>query len=400
MLIELRDIHKHYGTIKANNGVSLSVSPGSIHGILGENGAGKSTLMKILSGYSRKTRGSIIIDGAPISFRDPSDSTRQGIGMLYQDPLDFPHLSVVENFMLGQNKGIRDRRSEFREKFEGISQSFNFDLDPDSKVESLTIGERQQLEILRLLALGVQVLILDEPTTGISDIQKKILFTALKKLTSEGKSVVLVSHKLEDIETLCDKVTVLRNGAVAGEMEKPFITNKLLAMMFGTQPVFQSWPGIHYGEAVLSMKGVSASAGKACLRDCDIVIQQGEVVGLAGLEGSGQGLFLRVASGLQPLSGGEIQLKGKKMAGKDYHVFKQHGVTFLPSSRLEEGLIPDLSIVEHFALQKSQKSLIVKMKEALEAAEEKIDIKAHEAHSEDDHEHESHDEENHGEEHH
>ena len=216
MWIELREIHKYYGLIKANHGVNLTIEPGVIHGILGENGAGKTTLMKILAGYTRKTSGTILVDHFPVNYKTPAQASELGIGMLYQDPLDFSLLSLLDNFMLGQTTGIVNQKKSFRKIFEETANSFNFSLQPDTFVKHLTIGERQQLEILRLLARGIQVLILDEPTTGITSLQKETLFQALKKLASEGKSVILVSHKLEDVQALCDKITVLRQGIIAG----------------------------------------------------------------------------------------------------------------------------------------------------------------------------------------
>jgi simple sugar transport system ATP-binding protein len=173
MWIELQDIHKHYGPVKANNGVSFKIAPGQIHGILGENGAGKTTLMKILVGYTHKTSGTILVDEKPVTYRNPAQASKLGLGMLYQDPLDFPLLSVLENFMLGQTDDTSAKKKALREKYQRLADSLNFSLHPDAQVKSLTIGERQQLEILRLLSLGVLVLILDEPTTGISSTQKE-----------------------------------------------------------------------------------------------------------------------------------------------------------------------------------------------------------------------------------
>ena len=163
MRIELRDIHKYYGPVKANYGVDLEVAPGTIHGVLGENGAGKSTLMKILAGYSHRTKGEIRLDGAAVNYETPAQAAEIGIGMLYQDPLDFPQLSALENFMLGQTGGMARHKKSFKTKFLELAGAFNFCLHPDTSVKRLTIGERQQLEILRLLSLGIQVLILDEP---------------------------------------------------------------------------------------------------------------------------------------------------------------------------------------------------------------------------------------------
>ncbi len=354
MWIELLDIHKHYGHVKANNGVNLKVAPGHIHGILGENGAGKSTLMKVLAGFSPKTSGSILIDGRAVNYRNPAQAVALGIGMLYQDPLDFFHLSVLDNFMLGQTNGFLGHKKKFRKSFCHLAESFQFALHPDTPVKILTIGERQQLELLRLLALGIRVLILDEPTTGISATQKDILFNSLKKLTAEGKSVVLVSHKLEDVEALCDQVTVLRQGKATGGMDQPFDSNQLLEMMFGTPPLPPARCMETPGRDILVMKSVSGTGGRSGLNDCDVVVREGEVVGLAGLEGSGQGVFLRIAGGLKPATRGSIQLSGRNMENQDHHTFMCHGVTFMPASRLEEGLISGLSITDHFALQQKQ----------------------------------------------
>jgi simple sugar transport system ATP-binding protein len=372
MQIELRDIHKYYGLIKANNGINLNLISGQIHGILGENGAGKSTLMKILAGFSNQTRGEIFVDGSAVDYRNPAQAAKLGIGMLYQDPLDFPLLSVLDNFILGQTDGLGSEKKNFRKNFDSLVGALNFSLQPDAVLKRLTIGERQQLEILRLLALGIQVLILDEPTTGISSTQKEILFEALKKLAASGKSIILVSHKLEDVEALCDKVTVLRHGIVTGEMDQPFEPRALLEMMFGTLPVPPPRCSETPGKDVLVMTGISGTGGRTGLKDCDVVIRQGEVVGLAGLEGSGQGVFLRIAGGLKQATQGSIRLLGRDMHRHDHHAFKSQGVTFLPASRLEEGLISGLNITEHFALQASQSHFVVRWQDAFQAAEQQI----------------------------
>jgi len=372
MWIEFRDIHKHYGAVRANNGISLTVAPGTIHGILGENGAGKSTLMKILAGYIRKTDGTILINGSPVTYSTPAQASRLGIGMLYQDPLDFPRLSALDNFMLGQSRGFINRRLHFKDQFIQICERLNFSLSPEAAVSSLTVGERQQLEIIRLLSLGCRVLILDEPTSGISGIQKEILFGALRKLTKEAKSIVLVSHKLEDVEALCDRVTVLRQGVVTGEMDAPLDISALLGMMFDAPPVPPVCRSALSDQELLALRDVSATGGRTGLAPCDVVINRGEVVGLAGLEGSGQGIFLRVASGLQSPTTGAVYLGGENVSRKGYHFFKHAGVVYMPASRLEEGLITDLNLTEHFALQQSAGSFWVPWQEARQAAEKQI----------------------------
>jgi len=360
MRITLRDIRKQYGKVNANDGIDLEISEGSIHGILGENGAGKSTLMKVLAGYTVKTSGAILLNGRPVEYDHPSQATRLGIGMLYQDPLDFPPLTVLENFLMGLDHGLISREEAYRGRLNEMAGHFGFHLDPAAPAERLTVGERQQLELIRLLALGVEVLILDEPTTGISSLQKQALFSALRKLAGEGKTILLVSHKLEDVEALCDRITVLRRGKVEGEMGLPFESKRLLGWMFGNElpppPCFER--RTEEGVLTLAMEGVSASGGRAGLSPCHVAVRQGEVVGLAGLEGSGQGLFLRLAAGLERPETGKIRVAEKDMTGKDHHAYRARRVTFLPAGRLEEGLMPGLTIMEHFALHQEGAMMI------------------------------------------
>jgi len=372
--IELRDIRKNYGPVKANDGVCLKIKKGSIHGVLGENGAGKSTLMKIMAGYVSKTSGVILANGKEVDFKNPAAAAAVGVGMLYQDPLDFPSLTVLENFMLGQPRPKKKRapdKKDYLKRLRRAAAKFNFRIDPEAHVRDLTIGQRHQLEIARLLERGVKILILDEPTTGISNEQKETLFNALRKLASEQKSVVLVSHKLEDVQTLCDSITVLRCGKVTGNIQRPFETDAIFEMMFQTKPQPLRPPDVNPGRTLLEFKHLSASGG-AGLKDCDFSMRRGEIVGLAGLEGSGQSVFLRVAAGMASPRGGSIFLRGKKMERKNLHDFQKRGVAFLPDDRLGEALIPPFTIAEHFIL-KRKRGFFLKQKEACAKAQEKID---------------------------
>jgi simple sugar transport system ATP-binding protein len=352
MRITLHDIHKHYGKVRANDGISIEINPGTIHGILGENGAGKSTLMKILAGYVASTSGRILIDDRAVIYAGPLEAASLGIGMLYQDPLDFPPFSVLENFMMEAGHGFTIKKDTHRQRLLSISAHFGFYLNPDSIVRNLTVGERQQLELVRLLARGVDVLILDEPTTGISAYQKQTLFKALRKLAEEDKTILLVSHKLEDVEALCDRVTVLRKGKVSGETAKPFAALKLLDWMFGGMPPTPPCTQITDASKriALKMEGVSAPGGRAGLRPTDCSIRRGEIAALTGLEGSGQEVFLRVAAGVRKPLQGRIWINEREMTGQRHHAFKSEGVTFLPAARMEEGLMPGLTIAEHFAI--------------------------------------------------
>lgn len=373
MKIELKHIRKQFGPVTANEGVSLTVQPGSIHGILGENGAGKSTLMKILSGYLPRDGGQILIDDHPAEIATPAQAARAGIGMLYQDPMDFPSLSVLENFMLGQTtvEG-RLRRSVHEARLRRLAGAFGFRLRPLVRVERLTVGERQQLEMLRLLAIGIRVLILDEPTTGISSLQKKELFSALEKLTGEGRSVLLVSHKIEDVAALCHRVSVLRQGRPAGEMDRPFDTTRLLTMMFGSAPAAPSRNQRPPGKPVLELQDVYAPGGRSGLLPCTLTVHRREVVGLAGLEGSGQGVLLRVAAGLVSPSGGRVHIEGDNLTGCRPRMFQDRRVAFLPTSRLEEGLISGLSITEHCRLNEKKAGMFIHWPSTAQRALERI----------------------------
>ncbi|MEX2419923.1 MAG: ATP-binding cassette domain-containing protein, partial [Acidimicrobiia bacterium] len=271
MSLELRAIHKHFGIVRANDGVSLTVERGSLHGLLGENGAGKSTLMKVLSGFIEADSGQVLLDGESVALTSPRDAIAAGIGMLHQDPLVFLPFSVLDNFLLG-NRDTGDRSAAMAE-LERLSRTFGFAFDPDAPARSLTVGERQQLEIVRLLSLGAKVLILDEPTTGISASQQALLFDTLRTLAAEGMIVIFVSHKLEEVEALCDRVTVMRRGRAVGELPLPAPVERLVEMMFGhAVEVAERSPGSP-GMAALALDGVAATDRLTALEGLSLEIR-------------------------------------------------------------------------------------------------------------------------------
>jgi ABC-type uncharacterized transport system ATPase subunit len=373
MKVELRGIHKYFGNNHANNDITLTIPSGTIQGILGENGAGKSTLMKILSGFIHADQGEILLDGKPVSISSPAEAIRFGIGMLHQDPLDFPPMRILDNFMLGLPGGLFPNRKEATQDFNLLKKEFGFSLDPESYVDSLTVGERQQLEILRLLFLGARVFILDEPTTGISAAQKTKLFDTLKKLPEQAITIIFVSHKLEDVEVLCDQVAVLRQGKLVGEVkEKPFDTKKLVEMMFGKEITLGARQVAERHGCVLELNNLSIEDARLRLKEVNFEVEGGEVIGLAGLEGSGQGAFLRACAGIVRPVGGSVRLRGRDLTGKSYHIYKRNGVEFLPAARLEEGLIPGLSLTEHFILAEKSKGVFINRERGVREAQSKI----------------------------
>jgi len=372
MKIELRNIHKFFGPVHANNGITLSIPSGSIQGLLGENGAGKSTLMKILSGYFHPDRGEILLDGKPLVLHSPADAIRAGIGMLHQDPLDFPPMKVLDNFMMGYPRGLALPKREARSALLSLAEQFDFALDPDAYLDTLTIGERQQLEILRLLWLGAKILIFDEPTTGISAQQKEKLFAALRRLAAEGKTIIFVTHKLEEVEVLCDRVAVLRAGRLVGEAYPPYNLDDLVRMMFGKVISKGEREEIPLGEPVLRVKDLAVEDYRLRIEGVNLEVREGEVIGLAGMEGSGQRHLLRACAGLiRPVSG-EIWVGGENMTGKTYLDFLRRGVAYLPADRMKEGLVAGLTLSEHFALVQEQAGFVIDRAAVLERTREHI----------------------------
>lgn len=364
MRVELRNIHKFFGPVHANDGITMTIPQGVIQGILGENGAGKSTLMKILSGFIQADQGDILLDGKVVKISSPSDAIRQGVGMLHQDPLDFPPMRVVDNMLIGRSGGLVPDRKEVVSAVQKLQVQFGFNLDLEAFVDTLTVGERQQLEILRLLWMGARVLILDEPTTGISAIQKAKLFETLRILAGQGMTIIFVSHKLEDVEGLCHQAAVLQRGKLVGEASPPYVTDDLVQLMFGKVVTLGERVNLTAEGTNFKVHNLSIEDYRLQIRNVNLDLRHGEVVGLAGMEGSGQLQFLRACGGIiRPVSG-TMHLDGKKVIGLPYHAFQSAGIKYVPAARLEEGLIPGLSLSEHFVLTEEQPGFFIDREKA------------------------------------
>lgn len=363
MQVELRDIRKYFGRVKANDGISVVLEPGKIYALVGENGAGKSTLMKILSGYQPPTSGEILLDGRPAQFHSPADALAKGVGMLYQDPLDMPPFRVIDNYLLGRDSRVRLNYKDARAELEGLASRYGFHIDVNATIDSLSMGERQQLELVRLLAGGAQVLILDEPTTGISAEQKEILFESMRKMTrEEGKTVILVSHKLEEVQELCLYAYVLRRGKLEGEQELPCLNEQLVEMMFGQVPQRSRRPDFAVGEPVLELQDVSIETYQLNIPHINLSVRAGEIFGFAGLEGSGQRLVMQVCAGLLPPASGHVRLVGQDVTGWKYHRMQHFGMGYVPAGRLEEGLVAGLTLTEHLVLARPDKKFVIDWK--------------------------------------
>jgi ABC-type uncharacterized transport system ATPase subunit len=373
MALEIRDIYKHFGPVRANDGISLTVEEGSLHGVLGENGAGKSTLMKILSGFYAADSGEVLLDGDVLELGSPADAIADGIGMLHQDPLVFLPLTVLDNFALGSPGPVNLDRREILDELDRVSSELGFEFDPSRLAGTLTIGERQQLSITRLMWLGAKVLIFDEPTTGISASQRLQLFATLRKLAENGLIVLFVSHKLEEVEDLCDSVTVIRQGKVVYEAEMPVPPETLVEKMFGKVFVEQNRESVPLSEVLLQLTSTFLNEGTTHISDLNLTVEAGEVVGLAGLEGSGQRALLRACAGLLEPEGGVLSVDGNDLTKSSYRQHLAAGVHYLPAGRLEEGLVHGISITEHLVLTSEDKSFLIDWKAAERVAEGEID---------------------------
>ena len=373
MQVILKDIRKYFGSVKANDGINLTFDGGHIYGLLGENGAGKSTLMKILSGYQPCDSGEIILDGNVMDFTSPAEALQVGVGMLYQDPLDFPPFNVLENILLEKKAPfLLDFRQAAR-RIQDLAKHYEFDVDIRAEIHSLSLGERQQLELVRLLAGGAQILVLDEPTTGISAEQKEKLFASMRRMAyDEGKILILVSHKLEEVQELCDQVFVLRKGKLVGELMIPCPNENLVQMMFGELPVRKERTGKVSVETILEVKDLNIDTYRITVEDVSFEVHKGEVFGFAGLEGSGQSLVLKAIAGLEKADKGSIVLDGEEINRVGYHAVCEKGVALIGAGRLEEGLVAGLSLTEHMVLAAPEHDFIINWKDAQKRTSEQI----------------------------
>jgi simple sugar transport system ATP-binding protein len=354
--VVLSHIVKRFGRITACDDISLRLAPGRVHGLVGENGAGKSTLMRLLCGLLSPEAGTVVVDGAPLTRLTPRAAACRGIGMLPQDPLDFPALTVWENFALGG--GPMPSRRQAMARLAAACRRLGLDLPAEAPVARLGLAERQQLELARLLDRGTRLLILDEPTTGISPAQRKALFAMLRDFVADGdRLAVLVTHKLAEALALCHEVSVLRQGRLVGHFDAPLDQPAILAAMFGGQAAVslaEASParpaGPLDGPALARLDDVTFVDDAAVLEHLDFTARPGEIVGLAGIAGSGQVVFLRGLAGLARAVAGRLTVSGRALAGQGLNRFLAAGIRSLPAARLEQGLFPGLSPLDHLRL--------------------------------------------------
>jgi ribose transport system ATP-binding protein len=352
-VLSIRGAEKRFGATYALRGVDLAVRSGEVHALIGENGAGKSTLMKVLSGAHRADRGEMFLDGQPYLPKDPLHARKLGVCMVYQELALAPHLSAMENILLGIEPvaGPLVRWNQMRRiARQALAEVGRPDIEPDTLVESLSIGGQQLVEIARAVAMGCRILVLDEPTSSLTRRDAQNLFALVRRLKARGIAVVYISHALEEVEELCDRFTVLRDGQTAGSGivgETP--VGQIIAMMVGRE-VEDLYPrsARARGKAVLE---IAALAGRSLPRQASLSLHRGEVVGIAGLIGAGRSEMLRSIFGLDPVRSGKVLVCGNAAPATPGARWRQ-GIGLVSEDRKLEGLALNLTIAENLTLSR------------------------------------------------
>jgi general nucleoside transport system ATP-binding protein len=354
--LEMRHITKHFPGVLANDDVSFDARRGEVHALLGENGAGKSTLMNILCGLYRPDSGAILVNGQPVEFHSPRDAIKAGVGMVHQHFMLVASQSVAENVILGlhQKSFVLDT-TQIEADVARIGEEFGLPVDPRAKVWQLSVGEQQRVEIIKLLYRGAQILILDEPTAVLTPQETEAFFHTLREMTAAGKTIILISHKLDEVIAIADRITVLRGGRQVATVENKGLTkSKLASLMVGREVLFRvEKPSAKLGEVRLTMKEVSAynDKGILALRGLSLQLRSGEIVGVAGVAGNGQREMAEVICGLRPSDGGVIDISSRQVTNAPPVVMIEAGIAYVPEDRSATGSAPNLSVAENLALK-------------------------------------------------
>ena len=350
LAVRLTGIGKSFPGVRANYDVDLAVRAGTVHALCGENGAGKSTLMKILYGVQRPDEGTIEVEGREVHFGSPGEAIAAGIGMVFQHFQLADNLTVLENVVLGAERlhGIGDRAAA---EIRRISGAYGFGLDPDELVEDLGVGERQRVEILKVLYRGARIIILDEPTAVLVPQEVDALFANLRELKTEGHTLIFISHKLDEVLAIADEITVLRRGTTVATVSPADVTSRQLAeLMVGEQlPSPSTTESTVTGTEVLEVRGLTVTdpAGRVVLDDVSLVIHAGEVLGIAGVEGNGQTELVEAVIGMRRPASGVVELGGRDVTAWGTRRRRAYGVGYIPEDRHRHGLLLDSPLWEN-----------------------------------------------------
>jgi simple sugar transport system ATP-binding protein len=356
LAVELTGITKTFPGVIANEDVEFSVAEGEIHAIVGENGAGKSTLMKILYGMQAPDEGTIKIRGTSVHFKTPKDAIAEGIGMVHQHFMLADNLTVLENIVLGSEprKGAQLDFAAGRERIAELGRTYGMELDPDALVESLTVGERQRTEILKVLYRGANILILDEPTAVLVPQEVDELFGNLREMQQEGETVIFISHHLDEVLTIADSITVMRGGRTVGTVSPDEVDAKQLAeLMVGSElPTPETTESMVTDVVEFSVKAVEtvSEIGRKVLDDVTFDIHRGEIVGIAGVEGNGQAELIDVIMGIREVTGGTVEFGGQDITHWHTRERREAGIGIIPADRHRQGLLLNAPLWENAML--------------------------------------------------
>ncbi|PCD00451.1 ABC transporter ATP-binding protein [Halopseudomonas pelagia] len=361
--LKLQNIVKQYPGCRANDGVQLTVNAGEIHALLGENGAGKSTLMKIIYGVIQPDEGSLTWNGQPLLLQGPAHARELGIGMVFQHFSLFETLTVAENIALSLPAAEARNRSRLDTRIREVSAHYGMSLDPRRYVNTLSIGERQRVEIVRCLIQESSLLILDEPTSVLTPQEVEVLFRTLRQLSSEGCSILFISHKLQEVRDLCHRATVLRQGRVTGECRPAEVsTDDIARMMVGNDtPLSTQVAPAEPGETLLTLKDLSYASRDpfgTSLGNINLQLRAGEIVGIAGVAGNGQDELLRALSGEVLVAADSLQLDGMSIGRRGAAQRRRLGVAVVPEERLGRGAVPAMSLTENTLLTAYDRGLV------------------------------------------
>ncbi len=359
MKLELRGMTKRFGPVLANDNISLTVNPGEIVGLLGENGAGKSTLMNLLYGLYQADSGEILLDDQPVNFRSPGDAMAAGIGMVHQHFMLIPVFSVAENVILGNEPTTAIgalKMAEARARVTEISDRFGFNVDPDALIENVPVGVQQRVEIIKALARDAKVLVLDEPTAVLTPQETDELMDIMRQLAAEGTSIVFITHKLREVKAVCDRVVVMRQGAIAGEATPDASLAELATLMVGRDVVLTvDKKPARPGDVVLQVSKLTVvdERNQKVLDNVSLDVRAGEIVAIAGVQGNGQTELANTLLGLTTAESGTISLAGQDITTDSVRQVLDKGVGFIPEDRKKDGLVGSFTVEENFMLNGS-----------------------------------------------
>jgi len=361
--VEFRGISKHFGAVKANTDVSFTIAKGSIHGLVGENGAGKSTLMSILYGYYRADGGDILIDGQARRIHNSQEAIALGIGMVHQHFMLVENMTVLDNVMLGGEGGFKlnAHRARVEAELREICKRYRLDVDPLATIHDLSVGAQQRVEILKQIYRSANILILDEPTAVLTAQETESLFEILRLFKEQGKTIILITHKLQEILDITDTVTVMRGGRVIGAVPTAGTTKEELANMMVGRPIENNLPRAPYqpGAPVLAVENLQLldDQGVKLLADIGFTLRAGEIVAIAGVSGNGQSELMEILSGMRLPTSGKLDFLGQPLlfAGRANAdglplAFRNLGIAHVPEDRLRDGVVKAFSVMHNTIL--------------------------------------------------